>query len=98
VLFLWSLYGTVREISRIADIMYGLSYSEVKVVIFFFLAVLMSGRVTSLFPSVTSLFSVALLVCEVHNMSFNLGLLCFANISMGFTFWAIYSGERRKGN
>ena len=32
---LWSIYGTVREISRIADIMYGLSYSEVKVVKFF---------------------------------------------------------------
>jgi hypothetical protein len=35
VFFLWSLYGTVREISKIADIMYGLSYSEVKVVNFF---------------------------------------------------------------
>jgi len=74
VFFLWSLYGTVREISRIADIMYGPSYSEVKVVNFFFLAVLMSVRVAGLFPSVTSLFSVALFVCEIHNMSFNLGL------------------------
>jgi hypothetical protein len=64
---LWSLYGTVREISSITDIMYGLSYSEVKVVIFF-LAVLMSVRVTALFPSVTSLFSVALFVCEIRNM------------------------------
>ena len=33
--FLWALYGTVREISRIVDIMYGLSYSEVKVINFF---------------------------------------------------------------
>jgi len=34
----------------------------------------MSLRVTSLFPSVISLFYVALFVCEIHNMPFDLGL------------------------